>query len=477
MFDLLDDTIVAISSPPGAATRGIVRCSGPDSLRLADLVFSADASDQLNGSGGVVDLRSCGGYRRMMGMHAIEADCAVPGEIYLFRAPCSYTRQDSVEFHLPGSPPVLAMLLERLISEGARHAQPGEFTARAFMSGRMDLTQVEGVAGIINARSDAQLRAARAMMSGRLGGRISTMQQEVAEVLALVEADIDFADEPIEFITPKVLRERVVSLADALDALAEEASSSELFHVLPHILLIGRSNAGKSTLMNQLSGVDRSICSPISGTTRDVLGANVNLEGVEAILLDAAGVDPDMQDLMALARDAAMNAARRVDLLCLVVDVGTLPDADVLSLRDVAPETPCVVVANKIDLLDDDNRSIVRTWFDAKAPGAFCMVSANTGDGLDGLRRVLSEAIDAPQAGIANNAILLTMRQLEVIGDARDALHRCIDQATGIGQTIDRADTLAFDLRDALESLGAVVGHVTTEDLLGQVFAKFCIGK
>jgi tRNA modification GTPase len=468
LYESHDDTIVAISSPPGAAPRGIIRLSGRDSVRLTDPVF-AQAT--------LAPLGEISGHRRIRGMISIEPDCRVPGEVFLFRGPRSYTGEDGVEFHLPGSPPVLAMLLDRLISLGARHAQPGEFTARAVLAGRMDLTRAEGIGALINARSDGQLRAARAMMGGRLGGQLAAIQEEIGELLALVEAEIDFAEEPIEFISPDKLCSRLKDLAVQLEALESRSDSSEAFRVLPRILLLGRSNVGKSTLMNRLSGIDRSICSPIAGVTRDLLSADVRLGAMEAVLLDAAGADTEFDDTVAASRELTLRAATRVDLLCLVIDISTLPDATVFELLASAGNAPVAIVANKSDLLTESALEKRRTWLDTHAPAPFCVMSAKEGHSIETCRYLLSQALDHSGAALSDNAILLTSRQSEAIRAARDALARCVAQSAGIGDTIDRADTLAFELREAVDALGSAAGDVTTEELLGRIFAKFCIGK
>ncbi|NOT01801.1 MAG: GTP-binding protein [Phycisphaerales bacterium] len=468
MYECTQDTIVAVASPPGHAPRGIVRCSGPDALTLADHVFRS--------GGGMTPSRSPG-FRRLIGLFDLEPKCLIPGQLFLFRAPRSYTREDSFECHVPGAPSVLAMLLERLTGLGARLAQPGEFTARAFLNGGIDLTRAEAVAAAIHARSDAQLRAARHMMTGRFARHIDELIERLAELVALVEADIDFAEEPIEFITPDVLRSRLSELAAELHTLLRHAESTERIDSLPHILLVGRSNAGKSTLINFLSGTDRSICSPVPGTTRDILSATISLGRGQAVLLDAAGVDTDMTGLMRDAAVATSNAAGRVSLICLVVDGAAMFDDSVLRIGDATNRTPRVTVANKIDLLDSAVLDQLRQRLEKRARGAVCLVSAVTGAGIDELRRVLADALDLHDADLTRDAVLLTARQRDAVQSALHAVDRALHESADLAETIDRADILAFELRDALDALAAIVGSVTTDDLLGRVFASFCIGK
>jgi len=468
LYHAIDDTIVAISSSPGFAPRGIVRCSGPGVVAIAEQSFIPDRP---------IDFATLPGFRRLTGEVALESECRVPAELYFFRAPKSYTRQDCIEFHTPGSPSLLAMLVQRILAMGARAALPGEFSARAFLAGAMDLTGVEAISALIHARSDAQLRAAHRMKDGRLSRLIESSQEHLAELLALVEADIDFAEEPIEFITPSDLRLRLTRLRQDLNQLIEHAESAERVDVCPKILLAGPSNVGKSTLMNRLAGHDRSICAPRSGTTRDLLSATVDLGDREATLLDAAGVDQMMSGLLLQAGGVTKNAIAEVDLVCVVVDVCEEHVADALLIARPAGQTPCVVVANKTDMVPVDTVERRVAHLTQAAIGPVCAISAATGDGIDACRKMLSSALAMSVAPVAGDTVLVTARQRDAIVKAVAAIDRCMVEAEHIGETIDRADILALELREALEELGSVVGSVTTEDLLGRVFSSFCIGK
>ncbi len=468
MFDVINDTIVAVASPPGFGERGIVRCSGPEAWGIAEGIFRADSGERLSEQAG---------FRRLGGTVELEPGCGVAGEVYLSKAPRSYTRQDCVEFHVPGAPAVLTMLVERMIEGGARAAEPGEFTARAYLSGAMDLTRVEAVAAVIRARSDAQLRAAQRLADGRLAVLGDSILDQLAELVALVEADIDFAEEPIEFITPVELRSRLEVICGRLRGLLERAEASERVDVLPRVLLIGEPNAGKSTLMNRLTGIDRAICSPVAGTTRDLLSAPVRLGRGEAVLLDAAGVEDGMSGLLREAAAITADTAKTSDALCLVVDASRDVDRQVFAAEDAARDVPCVVVANKIDLLD--SATVVRCLktLEAAGRGPVCAVSARTGEGVEACRQLIADVVDLAETAVGGDTILTTARHREAVEAALGALQRCADETGGIDETIDRADILAFELREALEALGSVAGSVTTDDLLGRVFSSFCIGK
>jgi len=468
MFDTTDDTIVAVSTGPGSAWRGILRLSGPDALRIASRLFCPN-------DGG--DLLERPGFTRLFGRLQLNDRRSLPAECYIFRAPRSYTRQDCVELHAPGSPPLLAMLTDRAIERGARPAGPGEFTARAFLAGAMDLMQAEAVAATIRARSDAELRAARSLKRGELADRLADVCQRLTELAALVEADIDFAEEPIDFISPDELRDRLDRLLGQLGSLLDRAESTERLADLPTVLLIGRPNAGKSSLLNALSGMDRAICSAVAGTTRDVLSAPMALRHGEAILLDAAGHDAQAGALGDLTRQVTRSTARQADLICLVVDLTRPTDEPVREPLDIAGRSSAVIAANKIDLVDEAVVSRVTTRLAAVGVGPVCPVSAATGMGLALLRETIETQLAARIGHGDHRAIALTSRQARSLREARAALERARALAAGAQQTIDAADVLALELREGLDALGQVTGAVTTDDLLGRVFSSFCIGK
>lgn len=468
MLERLDETIVAVSSAPGTGPVGIVRLSGPCAVAIADAV------------GSTIDRRSLcevPGSTRIFGHVHLDGGGLVPADFYVFRAPRSYTRQDMVEIHAPGSPAVLSIIRRRCEEQGASPARPGEFTARAFLNGAMSLTEAEAVAGVIRAESDTQLRASRRMMDGEVSQAVGSVRDELAELVALVEADIDFSEEPIDFITPADLNVRLARIDRCLDEWLAGSVTVERFDALPRVLLFGPPNAGKSSLMNCLSGTDRAICAAVAGTTRDILTAPVALGRIEAMLLDTAGIDRSEDEIIAQAREMTVSTAQRVDAICVVVDLSVRADEHVRDML-AALELPRVVIAaNKCDLVDE--QEIARHLGNLKGwkLGPVCTVSATTGAGIEQLREALKDALADQTTTTVGESMMISERQRQAVGAARDAIHRATELAASAGETIDCADLLAFELRDALDQLGAVTGDVTTEDLLAQVFANFCIGK
>ncbi|MCO6436181.1 MAG: tRNA modification GTPase [Phycisphaerae bacterium] len=468
MIDRIDETIVAVSSAPGRATVGIIRISGPQSLTIAAVLFRDNDS---------APLTQRFGARRYSGDLLLSDGESVPGVVHLFRAPRSYTRQDVVEILTPGSPPLLEMIRKECLSLGARPAEAGEFTARAFLSGSLSLDEAEAVAGIINAQSDAQLRGSRRLRDGALAQSVTAARDELAELLALVEAEIDFAEEPIEFITPDGIDRRLTKLTSALDNLLTGSVSRERLENLPTILLLGAPNAGKSTLMNRLTGTSRSICAAVAGTTRDLLSAPVTLPCGEAILLDSAGVDASVDEILSAARERALGAAERVDLILLLADLTAAVPGEVTAAVQRDDRSRVLLVGSKLDLVAPMSRHEVERKFAAMGFGQPLLVSAISGEGIDALREQLGLRIADQTATVVSETILLSQRQSVAIDEARSAVTRAVELANVAQETVDCAELLAFELREALHQLGTVTGEVTTEELLGQVFSRFCIGK
>lgn len=471
MFDRVQDTIVAVSSPPGASPRGIIRLSGPDAVALAAGVFEADPGEALAESPG---------YRRLMGRARIDADATVPAEAYVFRGPASYTRQDLVELHTAGSPPVLALLLDALTQAGARHAEPGEFTARAYFAGALDLTRVEGVAAVIHARNDSQLRASQALLQGELSRRSLRLRERVTDLLALLEAGIDFVEEEIEFITAEQVRATLLETADELAGLLREAPSVERLELLPRVLLVGRPNAGKSTLFNRLTGMDRAMQSAVAGTTRDVLSAPLRVPGGEVTLLDSAGLelDPaaetaDGADPALLAAIATRRAAATADLVLLVVDAGLSPESTARGLRTALPERPAVVVLSKMDALAETHS---RKNLAGEFPGAVA-VSALTGEGVEALRERIGHVIFGEAEAHGAELLALSGRQRSALREAHEALTRAAQIVENRPEISEFYELLALETRGAANALSLLVGEVATDELLGRIFARFCIGK
>jgi tRNA modification GTPase len=444
-----EDTIVAIASTVGgrSAARVIARLSGPKAHEFARaVVVGRDLPHPSYASQCRLRLRLC------------QSD--FPAWIYRFDSPRSFTREDMIEFHLPGSTLLARMLVDELIKLGARQADPGEFTARAYFNGRLDLTQAEGIGATIAAQSRAQLEAARRLSSGELSRRLAPIMESVAQTLALVEAGIDFADEGISFLPRDQIESQVSVAKRALKELLAHSSRFETLAHEPQVVLVGRPNAGKSTLLNALAGRRRAVVSRVPGTTRDAIGSRVKLRHGVVSLTDLPGIETEFRsspgDPIATEMQAtAMRTSASADVVVLVKDVSD-PRPSVPLDR-----APAITVLSKSDLKPA-----------ARTAGELA-VSAHTGDGMDELLHRLDQLAfrDVTGATDPSAAVALNDRHVRAVRDALDSL----DRANALLDS--GAELLALELRDTLDHLGDVLGQVTPDDVLGRVFATFCIGK
>ncbi|WP_133501330.1 tRNA uridine-5-carboxymethylaminomethyl(34) synthesis GTPase MnmE [Cognatilysobacter terrigena] len=438
------ETIAAIATAAGSAGVGIVRLSGREARRIGEAIAQRTLTPR---------------HAHHVQFHHGD-DVIDDGLAILFAAPASYTGEDVVELQAHGSPAVLAQLLDACLALGARPARPGEFTERAFLEGRLDLAQAEAVADLIAAADVRAARAARRALDGDFSRRVDALAEALLHVRVHCEAAIDFADEPIDTLGGVDLRRRLDAIGHDLDALIAAAEQGRRLRDGLHAVIVGPPNAGKSSLLNALAGVDRAIVTDIAGTTRDVLHETVRIEGVELTLVDTAGLRESGDAIEREGMRRARGELERTDLAIVVVDARDA-EAGVEAVRDAIADVPHVLrIANKIDLSGGD------------VPHDFVAVSARTGAGLDDVRRHLHALALGPQADTAQGAFTARTRHVHALVLARDELAAAREQLA-----YEHLDLAAEQLRRAHDALGEITGRVHADDLLGHIFSSFCIGK
>jgi tRNA modification GTPase len=454
------DTIAAIATAPGEAGVGIVRASGPEALRCALTLFRrAKPLPQPPESH-----RAYYGHVVRAGSEERLDECVLT----YFAVPRSYTGEDVVELACHGSNLILARVLQGLIEAGARLAEPGEFTQRAFLNGRLDLAEAESVIDVIRARTDAALRVAAGQLGGRLSREIAAIRQELIALLAEIEAAIDFPDD-VEPPADAEVAARARTARDGAVKLLRSADAGRLYREGAAVVLAGRPNVGKSSLLNALLGEARAIVTPVPGTTRDVIEESLNLRGIPVRAIDTAGLRETSDEVESIGVDRTREQLAAADLVVWVIDACEgLTDEDRRLGEELAGRR-VVVAANKIDLTERGVWS-VECEVGWKAP--FVEVSALTGQGLERLEEVLAEVLlggdITPESVWVSNT-----RHIARIQTAAEALDRAA-QASDAG--FDQA-AVALDLRLAAEALGEVTGETVTEETISQIFSRFCVGK
>jgi len=452
-------TILAVSSSPGRSARGLVRISGPRAFDLiARELLSAFHAESVRREIRPARLRFSGSELPVLLLTA-------PG-------PTTATGEDVVELQAPGNPLLLAGIVDALVESGrsadfdVRLAEPGEFTARAFFNGRCSLTEAEGIAATIAACSDAQLRAASMLRTGRLGTVARELSESIASMLALVEAGIDFSDEEdVVAIPPDELVSRLEPIRDVIHGVLDRSIGMESLQSLPHVVLCGPPNAGKSTLFNALLGHERAIVSDRPGTTRDVLREPMDLSvgnaaTREVMLIDLAGIDPlDPSPLNHHMQDMARDAIEHADLLLVCRPSG--------SDFEMADDDRVLRVSTKSDLEEADA--------DSDSIG----VSARSGVGMEPLRDAIRTRLDDRMVHFEADAMALQPRHEAELRESRDGLdqvHDLVAPSRGL-RALPHPELVAAALRRSLDATSSLAGELTPDDILGRIFSSFCIGK
>jgi tRNA modification GTPase len=446
----LEDTIAAISTALGEAGISVIRVSGRDAINIVDKIFQ-----------GRRKLSEVKTHTAHFG-YIVNKDGEIIDEVVatVFKAPNSYTGEDVVEVSCHGGIFVTRRVLETILSAGARMAEPGEFTKRAFLNGRMDLSQAEAVADLIRASTDLAYKSSLSQLEGSLSKRIRKMRDDLIELCSLVELELDFADEDLE-----------------IDVLIESFSYGKIYREGISVVIAGKPNAGKSSLLNALLNENRAIVSSIPGTTRDIIEESLNIEGVLFRVIDTAGLRETADVIEQEGVRRAESSIKGADMVILVVDSSVEISDEDRRIYDRVFELVreegkrCIVVLNKIDLLD--GRDVDDNFSDIAGEFPVVKLSALTHSGLDELKRMMIEISFRGTKRVSDGVVVTNVRHKDALVRARESLEYAL-RSLESGMT---GDFVAVDLRAGLDHLGEIIGVVTTDDILNNIFSKFCIGK
>lgn len=465
------DTICAPATSIGAGAISIIRVSGPDALKITDIVIRFRNGYALSSEGYTLKFGTVPGVDEVL--------------VSIFRAPHSYTGEDSVEISCHASAYIVSRIMELLIAAGARSAEPGEFTRRAFVNGKMDLAQAEAVADVISAGSEAAHRVAFNQLKGKYSSELKALRDKLVQLASLMELELDFSEEEVEFADRSRLRSLLDETTAHVQRLCDSFRAGNAIKNGVPVAIVGAVNSGKSTLLNALLGEERAIVSDIPGTTRDTVEEVLTLGGVQFRFIDTAGIREASDTIEKIGIERSLQSLQKAELVLGVLD-GCAPldeagKACASIVERLSPAQKLILVRNKVDAYDaiapeafTQAMEVVLNEKGIKIPAGFAVmdISALTGEGLDDLRSRISENFSA--AGLSGDATLVTnLRHYE-------ALSRALADLSAVRSGLDSAtptDLLAEDLRSAIRSLGSIFGEIAPDEVLGSIFSKFCIGK
>lgn len=458
------DTIAAISTPYGTGGIGIIRVSGPEAFEIVKKIFkSGKAFD---------DIRS---HYAVHGKIVDPDNDSIVDDVLLIKmnGPHSFTGEDVVEINCHGGIIVLKNVLSLLLRKGARPAGPGEFTKRAFLNGRMDLAQAEAVIDLINAKTDESSRAAASQLEGKLSGDIRAVRQKLIELIAHIEAVVDYPEHDIEDVTGDEIYQGVCTALNELEAITSSYDRGRLLREGITAVIIGRPNAGKSSLLNTLTGTSRAIVTDIPGTTRDIIEEYINIRGIPVRFLDTAGIRDTNDPVESIGVERARNAALQADLVIVVIDVQdgiSQTDADMLnSLKDKKK----IIIINKTDMADEDAISKAGKKVKEITGEPALEASMLVGTGIDELKEKI-EALFLKGEIFTNNEVLVTnARHKQLLDMAINSL-KSAQEAHQSGIPLD---FVTIDIKESAEYLGQITGESVSEDVVKEIFSRFCIGK
>ncbi len=451
---LTNDTIIALSTPPGSGAIGVIRLSGPEAISLTNSVFSGK------------DLAKQPTHTLHFGLIK-DGDIVVDEVVVsLFVGPKSYTKEHVVEISCHGSNYIIQQIISLLIRKGARAAKPGEFTLRAFLNGAFDLSQAEAVADLIASDSKASHEVAMQQMRGGFSNELKDLREQLIHFASMIELELDFAEEDVEFANRDQLRDLIQRINKVLQRLIHSFEVGNVIKNGVPVVIAGKPNVGKSTLLNALLNEERAIVSDIAGTTRDTIEDEININGVVFRFIDTAGIRETADVIEAKGVERSLEKMKQAKLIIYMVDAQEERAEVLKQLQDLAQQqTPYLFIVNKAELLTAPQKEFYLEH------GAL-LISAKTKQGMDVLENALLEKVNLSHIN-TSETLVTNIRHVEALKQTQNSLDRVLEN---IHNPVT-SDFLAMDIKQALHYLGEITGTVTTDDLLENIFTKFCIGK
>lgn len=461
----IKDTIAAISTAVGEGGIGIVRISGQEAIDIADKIFkSYQQADK--------KLSKVNTYTAHYG-HIIDPNTEqIVDEVIslVMKAPKTYTKEDVVEINCHGGVVPLQKILDLVLDVGARLAEPGEFTKRAFLNGRIDLSQAEAIMDVITSQTEAGLEVAMDQLEGGLSDQIESISQKILELLANLEAAIDFPEDEIEDFDPEELEKRVIEILEEIEDLIATSKRGRIVREGIQTAIVGKPNVGKSSLLNALLRENRAIVTEVPGTTRDAIEEVINIDGIPLKIIDTAGIREAENEIEKIGIEKSQKFLEQADLILLVLDAHCGITAEDKEIIKLAREKDTIVVVNKIDLESELDLKRLKEELNMEA---IVETSATEGRGIEKLENLISEMVFGGQIKATDQTLITNLRHKEALEDACKNMKQ-------VKKTIEQdlpVDFVTIDLKGALEKLGKITGDTVDEDIIDRIFADFCLGK
>ncbi|WP_246798087.1 tRNA uridine-5-carboxymethylaminomethyl(34) synthesis GTPase MnmE [Alkalibacter rhizosphaerae] len=460
-MNYLEDTIAAISTPVGFSGIGIVRMSGTMSLSIIDEIFQAKSGKSVMNHPN----------RSMVYGHIVDQEGSIVDEVLVsvMKAPHTYTKEDIVEINCHGGIVSVRKILEILTEKGARLAEPGEFTKRAFLNGRLDLSQAEAVIDVINAKTDKSLKMSVKQLEGNLSKKIREIRHVLVEILAYIEAGIDYPEYDIEELTQEVMESRIQEAKKAVDGLIDSSKSGKIIREGIKTAIVGRPNVGKSSLLNTLLGEERAIVTEIEGTTRDSIEEFISIRGIPLKIIDTAGIRETENIIEKIGITKTKEILNESDFVLLLLDGQRNLEEDDKALLELAKDKKGLAIINKVE----KNQVLFQKDVEKKTHMEVAEISILEQKGIDKLRERIYETISDASMDGESYDMVSNIRHIQLLKEASKALKEGLE---GLKRGIP-VEMLSVDMKNAWESLGKITGETVGEALLDEIFGKFCIGK